>query len=90
MATGLRVAIVCWGMLRGEGCERRCLVSVPEGMSRSVPTNHLRRLAVVHGPTDNFPDGDYEVILRQGTLRFLKLNGKYLGIPHSRGKYSRR
>jgi hypothetical protein len=36
---------------------------------------------VIHDPQDDFPEGDYELIVGAQTFRFFKRNDEYLGIP---------
>jgi hypothetical protein len=36
---------------------------------------------VIHDPDDDFPDGDYEVMVGEQIFRFVKRNGEYISIP---------
>jgi hypothetical protein len=78
----LRDAVVRQALLRGQGRERACRVSAIEVTNRSAPAHPAyTQPVVIHDPQDDFPEGDYELIVGEQTFRLLKRNDEYLGIP---------
>jgi len=77
-----RQAVEQQSLLRGEGRERVCRVSAVKIPNPSAPAHPAyTQPIVIHDPDDNFPNGNYELIIGEQTFRFEKRNGQYIGIP---------
>ena len=64
--------------LRGEGRERLCSVSAVQVPDATSP--YAAPIKILD-PDDNFPDGNYVLILESQPFRIVKRNGKYLSVP---------
>jgi len=62
-------------LLRGEGRERRCNASAVEQRDRAH--SYAAPPIQILDPDDNFPDGDYELVLGNQRFRMVKRDGKY-------------
>ena len=77
-----RQSVVQQSILRGEGRERVCRVGAVKIPNPSAPAHPAyTQPVVIHDPDDNFPDGNYEVMVGEQIFRFVKRNGEYMGIP---------
>ncbi len=77
-----RQAVEQQSLLRGEGRERVCRVSAVKLTNPSSPAHPAyTQPIVIHDADDDFPDGDYEVMVGEQIFRFVKRNREYIGIP---------
>jgi hypothetical protein len=82
MSYSRRETVVLNAVLRGEGHEKICRVSAVKVTDPTAPAYPAYTLPAGIHSDDDFPDGNYEVIISgDHTFRFIKRNGEYMGSP---------
>jgi hypothetical protein len=81
MSYSRREVVVLNAVLRSEGHEKICRVSAVKVTNPSAPAYPAYTLPAGIHSDDDFPDGNYELIIGEQTFRFVKRNGEYMGMP---------
>ncbi|HST10899.1 MAG TPA: hypothetical protein VLL05_11025 [Terriglobales bacterium] len=83
--TSLRESVVMPGVLRGEGHQRGCQVRAIKVTTPNAPSSPAYARPDPVDLNDDFPDGEYELIVGEQTFRLVKRDGKYEWLVRSLG-----
>ncbi len=75
--TSRRESVVVTGVLRGEGHQRNCQVRAIKVTNPSAPANPAYTQPEPIDFKDDFPDGNYELLVGEQIFRLVKRGGKY-------------
>jgi hypothetical protein len=75
--TSRRESVVVTGVLRGEKHQRTCRVRAMKVTNPSAPANPAYARPEILDLDDDFPDGNYELLVGEQALRLVKRGGKY-------------
>jgi len=75
--TSRRESVVVTGVLRGEGHQRGCQVGAIKVTNPSAPANPAYTRPELIDFEDDFPNGNYELLVGEQSFRLVKRSGKY-------------
>jgi hypothetical protein len=75
-----RQAVELQSLLRGEGRERVCRAIKVTNPSAPAHPAYIQPI-IIHDQDDDFPDGNYELMVGEQIFRFVKRNGEYISVP---------